>query len=243
MAVRVPQVTTETALLGGSNVRVPQVTTEIANAPTNQQIRVAQVTVEMAVLPGTFSGNCGNPPQMLGGQAYTTTLVTGGGWSPFTFVVTSGVLPPGISLNATTGVISGIPVPQARCYSIVHFDPSTKNDRGSAINSYWQSGLMRGNEIKSSMIRVGACDVWARGMGTALVQVASMDGSIVLNPPLMILAGYPADLTPSPGVYYQTRFDLAQIENWTFQIGANAVDAWWELSAIGAYQMSDLSNR
>lgn len=242
MAVRVPQVSIEVAGVS-SNVRVAQVSTEIANAPTNQQIRVAQVTVEIAVLPGDFSGNCGNPPQMLGGKAYTTTLVTGGGWSPFTFVVTSGVLPPGVSLNATTGVISGIPVPQAHCYSIVHFDPATRNDRGTKIQSYWKSGLMRGGEIRSSMIRVGACDVWARGEGTAIMEVASMDGSIVLNPPLMILSGFPVPLTPSPGVYYQTRFDLAHIENWTMQIGTDEVDGWWELSALGAYQMSDQSNR
>lgn len=243
MAARVPQVTTEAALLGGSNIRVPQVTQEVANAPTNQQVRVAQVTVEMAVLPGTFSGNCGNPPQMFGGKAYTTTLVTSGGWSPLTFEVTSGVLPPGITLNAATGVISGIPVPQMQCYSIAHFDETTNNDRGTKINSWWKSGLVRASEIRSAMLRVGACDVWVRGSGNGIVTIASLDGKIALNPPLMIVQGIPAPLDPSPGVIFQTKFDMHAVENYTFQIGTSELDEWWELSSFAPYQTQDLFNR
>jgi len=41
--------------------------------------------------------------------AYTGTLNRGGGKSPFSFVVTAGTLPAGITLNAGTGALSGTP--------------------------------------------------------------------------------------------------------------------------------------
>jgi hypothetical protein len=43
------------------------------------------------------------------GQAYTGTVVALLGTSPYLFAVTSGVLPAGLTLNATTGVIAGDP--------------------------------------------------------------------------------------------------------------------------------------
>ena len=44
------------------------------------------------------------------GSAYSTTLAATGGTTPYTWSVSSGALPPGLSLNASTGVISGTPV-------------------------------------------------------------------------------------------------------------------------------------
>lgn len=43
------------------------------------------------------------------GTLYTGTLVIAGGVAPFTFAIVAGALPPGIILNAATGVIAGIP--------------------------------------------------------------------------------------------------------------------------------------
>jgi Ice-binding-like/Putative Ig domain len=56
------------------------------------------ITVNPATLPnGTI------------GIAYSATVSGSGGTAPYTFAVTSGVLPTGLSLNATTGVIAGTP--------------------------------------------------------------------------------------------------------------------------------------
>jgi hypothetical protein len=43
------------------------------------------------------------------GQPYTQTLTASGGTGPYSFSVSSGSLPPGLTLNAATGVISGTP--------------------------------------------------------------------------------------------------------------------------------------
>ena len=56
------------------------------------------VTVNPATLPD------GDP-----GIFYTQTVTAAGGVAPHTFSVTAGTLPPGLALNGTTGVISGVP--------------------------------------------------------------------------------------------------------------------------------------
>jgi Putative Ig domain/Glycine rich protein/IPT/TIG domain len=48
-------------------------------------------------------------PAATGGQPYTATLAATGGVTPYAWSVTAGSLPPGLSLNASTGVISGTP--------------------------------------------------------------------------------------------------------------------------------------
>jgi hypothetical protein len=48
-------------------------------------------------------------PSGTGGSAYSQTLQASGGTTPYTWSITSGSLPTGLSLNSSTGVISGIP--------------------------------------------------------------------------------------------------------------------------------------
>lgn len=43
------------------------------------------------------------------GVPYSGSLIESGGTAPFTYAIIGGALPPGLSLNATTGVISGTP--------------------------------------------------------------------------------------------------------------------------------------
>jgi hypothetical protein len=49
------------------------------------------------------------PPGGEVGVAYTNTFTVTGGTSPFTWSVASGTVPPGLTLNASTGVLSGTP--------------------------------------------------------------------------------------------------------------------------------------
>src|SRR5271169_5477160 len=48
-------------------------------------------------------------PRGVPGLVYGTTLLVTGDQGPFTFAVTSGTLPAGLSLNASTGHINGTP--------------------------------------------------------------------------------------------------------------------------------------
>ena len=49
------------------------------------------------------------PPSGQAGVAYSDTLAVTGGTGPFTWSVSGGSLPPGLTLNASTGVLSGTP--------------------------------------------------------------------------------------------------------------------------------------
>jgi hypothetical protein len=68
-------------------------------------------------LPLTITGSTASPlvitttslPSGQVGAAYSATLSATGGTTPYSWSLTSGMLPAGLSLNATTGVIAGIP--------------------------------------------------------------------------------------------------------------------------------------
>ena len=63
-------------------------------------------TVSLTVNPATL-------PPALTGHAYSQTVTATGGTGPYTFSIVAGALPPGLTLNPATGVISGTPTSSA----------------------------------------------------------------------------------------------------------------------------------
>lgn len=62
----------------------------------------------MTVTP-TPTAACPTPNVLSVGTFYSLTIPVSGGTPPYTFALTAGSLPPGMSLNTSTGVISGTP--------------------------------------------------------------------------------------------------------------------------------------
>lgn len=69
---------------------------------TGTQAYSGTVTSPLAIAPGTL-------PTMTVGEAFTATLTPSGGTAPYTFSVSAGSLPDGLTLDGTTGVIAGTP--------------------------------------------------------------------------------------------------------------------------------------
>ena len=77
----------------------------------------------------TFTGSL---PNGIVGVQYTQTLAATGGIAPYTYAITAGTLNPGLSLNATTGVISGIPTtPGASSFTVTATDSESPSKTAS----------------------------------------------------------------------------------------------------------------
>jgi hypothetical protein len=71
------------------------------------------------------------------GQAYSQTLAGSGGTAPYSFQITGGALPAGVSLNASTGEVSGTPTASGSfTVFIVAQDSSTGTGPYTGGNSY-----------------------------------------------------------------------------------------------------------
>ena len=64
------------------------------------------VTLVIAAVPSLSNPA---PPSGQAGVAYSDTLAVAGGTGPFTWLASGGSLPPGVTLNSSTGVLSGTP--------------------------------------------------------------------------------------------------------------------------------------
>jgi hypothetical protein len=89
-------------------IRVDQSVIEIIVLP-NPHVRVNQSVVEFVIVPVPPSISCGNPPPAPGNVPYSHTFPVTGGRMPFTFSIIAGALPPGLTLDISTGVVSGTP--------------------------------------------------------------------------------------------------------------------------------------
>jgi hypothetical protein len=117
--------------LGGLNpIPVYVVSTE---DPTKQAIAYATITtapvplgISTTLLP---NGNANSS------TAYSTTISAYGGVQPYTWSITSGSLPTGLSLNSSSGVISGTPtVAGAYSFTATVTDSTTPTPKTASVN-------------------------------------------------------------------------------------------------------------
>lgn len=69
----------------------------------------ASKSLTLTVNPGTVTISPTTIPNGMVGLSYSTTITASGGLSPYTFSVSSGTLPAGLTLAGSTGIISGTP--------------------------------------------------------------------------------------------------------------------------------------
>lgn len=98
--------------IGSSSLTTPAtVQLQVQNTQTMQESQAVPVTIAPASTdpsaPLAITSTA--LPQGVVSTAYTVTLAAAGGTSPYTWSVTTGQLPAGLSLAAKTGIISGTP--------------------------------------------------------------------------------------------------------------------------------------
>lgn len=113
------------------------------------------LNIELYLLPMKLVGSV---PALIVGDPVSTTFTASGGEGPYTFAVTAGSLPAGLSLNGSTGEISGTPTtPGAYSFGITVTDvrsgTATKTFAGSVLtkHAYWRLNITahNGNENTS----------------------------------------------------------------------------------------------
>jgi hypothetical protein len=103
---------TLTGTIGSSSLATPAtVQLKVQNTQTMEVSAPAQVTITdpNAAPPSALTLSIATLPQGVVGAPYSGTFSVAGGVSPYIWNVASGQLPPGLSVEASTGIISGTP--------------------------------------------------------------------------------------------------------------------------------------
>ncbi|GAA1427308.1 DUF11 domain-containing protein [Microlunatus lacustris] len=95
-----------TGLISGTPTASGSVSVTVSVTDSSNQVASRTVTLVIAALP-TITSNA--PPAGQVGLAYSTTFTVTGGTAPLAWSVSAGNLPSGLSLNSSTGVLSGTP--------------------------------------------------------------------------------------------------------------------------------------
>jgi uncharacterized repeat protein (TIGR01451 family) len=103
----------------------------------------------------------GSLPNATAGTAYSQTITPTGGTSPFTFAITSGALPDGLSLNTSSGLVSGTPTaPGIFSFIVKATDSSTGTGAPFSVSKTYTlsvaDGGSSGNSTSSTTVNIGS---------------------------------------------------------------------------------------
>ncbi|GGH06380.1 hypothetical protein GCM10011586_23180 [Silvibacterium dinghuense] len=107
----------------GTSTFVVQVVDQSVTPYTATVNETITVSTSGTTTPLTLTGGV-QPPGTVG-VAYTTSLTASGGVTPYTWSIASGTLPAGLTISASTGVISGTPTTAGSSTFVVQVQDST----------------------------------------------------------------------------------------------------------------------
>ncbi|WP_027678726.1 putative Ig domain-containing protein [Ralstonia sp. UNC404CL21Col] len=119
------------------------------------------------------------------GSAYSQTLTASGGAAPYTYAITAGTLPTGVSLNPSTGVISGTPT----AGGVANFTVTATDANGYA------GARAYGVAISAPTISVSPATLPGGTIGTAYSQAITASGGTAPYTYAVTAGALPAGMT------------------------------------------------
>ena len=113
------------------------VTVKVTDAAVYQATAVVAIVIAAAGCQncGGLGVTTASVPAGIVGSAYSATLAASGGTPPYTWSISAGQLPPGLTLNSATGVISGAPS-SAGSYSFTATVTDSASSHNTASRAY-----------------------------------------------------------------------------------------------------------
>lgn len=138
----------------------------------------------------------GPPPSGQAGIAYSDQLTVSGGTAPFVWSVSAGSLPPGLILNASTGLLSGTPTTAGSYpFTVRIVDASNQSDTRAATVVIVASPTLTFPPPPSGQIGVPYSDQLTVSGGTApyvwSISAGSLPPGLTLNSSTGLLSGTP----------------------------------------------------
>ncbi len=136
-------------------------------------------------------------PNGMLGTAYSQTVTASGGTAPYTYSVTSGALPAGLSLNPSTGVISGTPTASGAATFTVQAHDNLGNTGSRSYTVYITSNslALSPSTLPNGMLGTAYSQTVTASGGTApytySVSGGSLPAGLSLNPSTGVISGTP----------------------------------------------------
>lgn len=135
----------------GTPTRVGAFNFVILARDANGQTGTANLTINIGVATLTITPT--SLPNGAQGIDYNQTISVSGGVAPYSFAISAGALPSGLSLNATSGVISGTPTSSGAANFTVRVTDSSGGTAASASVTYNMDIIARPNPANDVQVR------------------------------------------------------------------------------------------
>jgi len=226
------------ALLANPTVTVTDASAATASAGLSLRILAGNLVISTA--PQLPNGTVGN--------AYSATLAATGGATPYHWSVTSGSLPAGLTLNATTGVISGTPTTALTATPTI-----TVSDAGAGTISAAFSlqvtapslGITSSTQLPNGTVSSPYSTTLGASGGTApyswQVSSGSLPAGLTLNSSTGVISGTPSSAGSASLTLSVT--DAASISAAaTFSVTVDAASTGWTLVWSDEFDGTTLSS-